>query len=158
MKNTLIKVLGIVILAVLQFSFLSKISILESIPNLIFILSLVLLIRGFFEDSILVASIGGLFLDLSSPLRFGIYLMVLLASLIFIHFVVLKNLPLSNYFFIYLFITGVFMAVNLIIFLFAGIAPHWQIIIDAAINGFWGVTTYYILNKLVRAKEEIRIA
>lgn len=158
MKKNLIKILGILILVVLQLSLFSKFSFFASYPNLIYILSIALLLRGFFQDSLLVAILGGFFLDLASPLRFGIYTLILVGVLFVINYLILKNIPAPNSFLIFLIFMGIFLLVNFVIFLIVRAAPDWQIIIDAAVNSLWGILVYFILGKAIKPKEEIKLA
>ncbi|HLB95597.1 MAG TPA: hypothetical protein VJK26_01685 [Patescibacteria group bacterium] len=153
----MIKILAILLLVILQLSFFSKWSFFSVIPNLIYLVSLVLLLRGFFQDALLVASLGGLFLDLASPLRFGIYTLLLLAVLLLLNFVILKAVPPPNIGWIYFFLVMIFLFLNLIIFLYARIPPGPQIIYDALINGFWGIIVYFLTGRFLKPQEEIRL-
>lgn len=153
MKNNLIKILAILLLIILQFSFFSKLSIFGFAPNLIFVISIILLLRGFLADSFLLAILGGFFLDLTSPLRFGIYSFSLIAILLLLNFVVLKNIPAINPVLTFLLTFGAFIIIDLFICLVILALPSWQIIIDGLISGVFGLVTFFVLGKFVRQEE-----
>lgn len=156
--NLFIKILLIIALVILQMSLFSKFSFFSSIPNIIFLLSLTFLLRGFVRDSFLVGILGGLFLDLSSPLRFGIYTLFLAVNLLFIYFVVLKNIPEQPAIII---IFGIFLAcflfLNLMVALLGRFTPNWQLLVDAGLNALWGVIIYSILRKTLTGREETKL-
>lgn len=157
MKKNILKILTIFILILFQLSLLNKLTIFSFVPNLIFVLSIVLLLRGFLSDSLLVGSLGGLFLDLTSPLRFGFYSVVLITILLGINLLVLKNTPTVNVISIFLIVLGAFIIADLAIFLITKTLPSWQILLDGFLNGLLGVAVFLILEKLVR-KEEINVS
>lgn len=158
MKTYLIKIFGILILAILQLTLLSKFSIFNSIPSLIFILSIALMLRGFIKDSILVAILGGLMVDLASPLRFGVYTLLLISVLFFTNFVIIRSMPVPNLILIYFLFVGFFIFINFIIFLIIQATPSWQILADATINGLWAIIVYLILIKATKQSEEVKFA
>lgn len=157
MKKNLIKVLGILLLIILQFTFFSKLSILTFVPNLIFVISIVLLLRGFLSDSLLVAVFGGLFLDLASSFRFGFYTLIIILILLFLNFVILKNLPTLNLFLIFLIIFAIFIFIDLLMCLISHTMPTWQMFVDGLVNGLWGIVVYFILEKFTK-QEEIKFS
>lgn len=158
MKKNIIKILGILLLVILQLSFFSKLEILGTLPNLIYLVSISLVLLGFFGDSLLVAVFGGLLLDLASPLRFGIYTLLIILTIFFLDRIVLKNIPGLNWLLIFLIYLTTFLGLNLVIFLIIETMPNWQIIIDAVVNSFWGIIIYLILIKFIKHKEEIKMA
>ncbi len=149
----ILKIFGILGLIVLQLSLFNKLSIFESIPNVIFLLSIALFLRGFLQDSFLVGVIGGLFLDLASPLRFGVYTLLILAILLLLNYVVIQLIPAPHLILVYLIFIGIFVVVNLVIFLGVKIMPNFQILVDAAINGIWGVLIYLLLERFQKVDE-----
>lgn len=156
MKKDFIKIIGVFIVVILQLTIFSKISIFESIPNLIIILSVALVIRGLLRDSLLVAIAGGLLLDIASPLRFGLYTILTIVIILFIHYVVLKNIPAPNQLLIFIFYMAIFLVINLIIAAIIGAIPYWQMLIDSIVNGLWGIVVYLILAKIIQSKEEYK--
>lgn len=156
MKKNIFKIIGILILVILQLSLFSKFSYFGFTPNLIFILSLILVFRGFFADSLLVAVIGGFTLDLISPFRFGLYTLMLLGILIFINFMVLKNIPSLNPTLIFIITFIIFIIIDLILSLTTRTLPHWHIVIDGAINCLWSMVIYFLVEKFIR-QEEINV-
>lgn len=157
MKKNLIKVLGILLLIILQFTFFSKLSVLTFVPNLVFVISIVLLLRGFLSDSLLVAVLGGLFLDLTSSFRFGFYTFVIILILLFLNFIILKNIPTLNLFLIFLIIFVIFISIDLVMCLIFYTMPAWQMIVDGIVNGLWGIIVYFILEKFTK-QEEIKFS
>lgn len=157
MKKNIFKILGILLLVILQLSLFSKFSIFSFGPNLIFILSIVLILRGFLQDSLLVAVLGGFLLDMASPFRFGFYTFLLIVILLFLNFVVLKNLPALNPLLLILIFVGIFIFIDLVICLLTRSLPSWQIFLDVAINCLWGLVIYYILDKFIK-QEEIKFS
>jgi len=152
MIKTLIKIGGILLLVILQLTFFSKFSIYGSIPNFIFIFSIIFLLRGFLKESLMMAAIGGLFLDLVSTLRFGWYTFLLLIAIVFIYFVVLKILPSSSPIWVGTIFVGVFLFINSVIFLVNHL-PIWQIFLDVLINSIWGLLTYLLFLRFVKVRE-----
>lgn len=157
MKKNFLKILAILILIILQLTFLPKLMIFSSIPNLIIIVSLSLLFRGFLSDSLMVAILGGLFLDLASPLRFGIYTLFLIAIILLLNLVILKNIPEPNLLIIYFLFFLIFGILNLLIFLFIHLAPNLLIILDAALSSLWGIVIYLLIGRLMGPKEELKL-
>ncbi|MFA6492703.1 MAG: hypothetical protein WCV58_00985 [Patescibacteria group bacterium] len=157
MKKNLIKIFAILFLVLLQLSLISKFSIFSFVPNIIFVVSIVLLLRGFSSDSFLVAVLGGFFLDLTSPFRFGFYTFILIIILLFLNFVILKNTPALNPILISFIILGIFIFIDLVICLITHTLPGWQIILDGVINSLWSLVVYFLLDKFIK-KEEIKFS
>lgn len=158
MKKNLLKILLIILLVIFQMSLFSKFSILDVIPNVIFILSVIFVFKGLTSEGFLVATFGGFLLDLSSPFRFGVYTLILLAMILCIQFILLKNIPEPNPWMIFLSFIGVFLLLNLIIFGLSRITPSWQLVIDTLINSLWGIIIYLIVEKMLKPKERLELA
>lgn len=157
-KKDIIKIFGILILVILQLSIFTKISFLNTIPNLIIILSIVLVFRGLLRDGLLVAIIGGIILDVYSPLHFGLFTILAFTTCIIVNYIILKNIPAPNLLLILLFFICLFLIINLIIILVTGLLPGWQILVDSVVNAFWGILVYFIAGKIIKPKEEIEFA
>lgn len=153
MKNNILKIIGILILVILQLSFLSKLSVLTFVPNVIFTLSIILILKGYLSDSLLVAVFGGLLLDLASSYRFGFYTFILILILLFLYFVILKNLPAINPILIFLITLCAFIFFDLISCLILKIWPNWQLLINGGINALLGLIIFYILEKYEKHEE-----
>lgn len=152
-----LKILAIIFLFIFQITFFNKLIIFGSIPNLILILSVALLLRNRFNDALLVAVVGGLLLDLVSPIYFGIYTLLFLAILFVLHFSILKVVPVLSIFWIYVIFLGAFLILDLFILLFTKTWPSWVTIANVSINGLWGILAYYILGYFLKTTEEIKI-
>lgn len=153
MKKNLIKILGILLLVIIQLTILSKFSFFSFVPNLIFVISIVLILKSFLSDGLLVAVLGSLFLDLASSFRFGFYTFLIILVLLFLNFLILKNIPALNPFLIFLIILIIFIFIDLIMGLVTRTIPSWQIVLDGSVNGLWGIVIYFILEKVVKSEE-----
>jgi hypothetical protein len=157
MYKTIVKIMVITLLAILQFALFSKLTLFGVFPNIIIILAIALLFRGHFQDSFLVAAIGGLMMDIISPLRFGIYTFLIIVILLLINFVILKFLPTPNLIASFFIFAGAFLFIDLSLALFTLLWPGWSLAIDAIINGFWGALIYWLLGKISYPENEIRV-
>lgn len=156
MKNNLLKILGILILAYLQIALFSKFSVFSSLPNLIFILAIVLVSKGFFRDGLLVAIFGGILLDLASPGRFGIFTLYLIVVVYLLQFVLLKVIPEQTPFWVFGLFLAIFLVFNLMMFIFFRLSPDWFLAIDAFINASWLLGFYLVFDKIYKPREEIK--
>jgi len=156
MLKSILKIIIIFFLTILQLSIFSKFATLGAFPNIIFILAIVLALKNRREDSFLVAVVGGLVLDLASPLRFGVYTFAILDVLLLINFVVLKYLPSPGWLFTFLIMTGSFLAIDLFISLFTLTWTGWNLFFDPVINGLWGIILSLILAKVIKTQSEIQ--
>ena len=157
MLKNIIKIIAIILLAFIQIALFSKLTWLGAFPNIIFILAIALILKGYFQTSFLIAAIGGLILDFASPLRFGYYTFLLIGVLLIIRFVVLKSLPTPSLFLSFFIFTGAFLITDLGLSLFTFSWPGWSLAFDAVINGFWGVFCYYIVGKMMPLENEIKV-
>ena len=152
-----LKILAIVFLFIFQIAFFNKLTIWGSLPNIILILSLAFLLRNRFSDSLLIAVVGGLLLDLVSPLRFGVYILLFLSILFLLRFLILRMLPTPNLFWLYLIFCGAFFMMDLFILLFLRIWPSWMTAANIFINGLWGILIYLGVSHLMKVTEEFKI-
>ena len=118
MIKLLLKIFAILVLAIFQLALISKLTIWGAIPNLILILAITLVIKNRFFDATLVALVGGIILDLASPLRFGIYLFLFLLTLCLINFWLLRTIPAPNNLIVFFIFVGAFLFLDLAPFLF----------------------------------------
>ncbi|MEK7142701.1 MAG: hypothetical protein AAB785_00655 [Patescibacteria group bacterium] len=157
MIKYIVKILAILMLVILQIAIISKIAIWGIIPNLILILSICLILRDRFEDGFLVALLGGLMMDLSSSLHFGLFTLIFLAILAVIYFYLLKFFPAPNWLTSLLIFGGSFLLLDLIISLLVGDWSWQEILKDIIINSLWGGIIYLIVQRIVQSKEEIKL-
>lgn len=95
MQNIL-KITAILILAILQITLMPYFGIHGYWPNLVLLVALILVIADFEMESWLVASAGGLILDLASPLYFGFNTILLVGSVLIMKIVLIKFLTEPN--------------------------------------------------------------
>jgi len=157
MIKNIVKITAILLLAFIQFALLSKLSVFGAFPNLVYILAITLLLRGLLADSFLVAVIGGVVLDLGSSLRFGYYTFLLIVILLLVRLLILKFLPTPNLFISFFIFFGAFLFADLGISLFTFSWPGWSLLLDAIVNGLWGVFIYWIFSKLIRVENKIKV-
>ena len=77
----ILSLISCILITSIQISFILNIAILSQIINLILFLSIYLIINNRIKYGILIASFGGLILDLQSTLNFGIIISALLFSI-----------------------------------------------------------------------------
>jgi rod shape-determining protein MreD len=78
MIKTFLKIVLILFLVVCQVTLMPHLQIFGAWPNLVLVLVLVLTAAGLNENALLVAGLGGLFLDLASPFIFGFYTLIII--------------------------------------------------------------------------------
>jgi hypothetical protein len=157
MLKTILKITGILLLVIIQLSLFDKFSFFGSVPNFIIIFAISLTLKGKWQDAILLGLIGGLLLDLASPLKFGIYMLLILLAITLINFLILRSLPTPKLLMSFFIMTGSFLMINLLISLLTFTWLGWTALIDAVINGLWGVVAYWALNKFIKTENEIKI-
>jgi rod shape-determining protein MreD len=96
MIKNILKILIIIAVAVIQVTLMPNLNIYGVWPNLLLILALLLIFFGAEPEAYLTASLGGLILDLASPLSFGFYTLTLVSLTVFIRFLVNKFLNEPN--------------------------------------------------------------
>ena len=157
MIKTLFKILTVCLLVIFQIAFLTKLNFFGVVPNLILILAISLIIKGFFQEGLLVAGIGGLSLDLASPLRFGLYSFLFLAIILVLYWLVLKILPSPGIFSLFLIFFGSFLFLETMTFVLLMRLPPLIIFPQAAIGGLWGMLIWEVLRPITKTPEEIKI-
>lgn len=157
MIKTFFKIIAILLLVIFQIAFLTKLNFLGVVPNLILVLAISLIIKGFFQEGILVAGIGGLSLDLTSTLRFGLYSFLFLVIILILYWFVLKILPAPGIFFLFLIFFGSFLFLEAMIFVLLMRLPPLIIFPQAAISGLWGILIWEVLRPMIKTPEEIKI-
>lgn len=156
MLKNLFLIFSAVLLAVWQLTVSTKLAAFSVIPNFVVIVSLLLLWRGFSKESLFVVLVGGLFLDLASPMRFGLYTFLLFLAMMTVYLFILPVLPSLNIFWLGLVFLGVFLLMDLVFFLMAHL-PLWQIFPDVLINSVWGLLIFVLTSHLFKRREEIHL-
>lgn len=155
-KNVL-KVFGIFILAIVQLALFSKLSVLGAIPNIVLVLIVALGLKGRFQEAVLTATIGGIILDLASPLRFGAYTVLMLGIALLIQYVVIKIVPPPDFYLAFTVFAGSILFFDLILSLFVLTWPRWILISDLFLNGFLGLGVLWLMTRIIRPENEIKL-
>lgn len=158
MAKILLKIFAVFCLVIFQIAVMTKLTIWGTIPNLIILLAIAMVFRGRFQDGILLAGVGGLLLDLASPIRFGAYTMLFLAAIGIIHFYVLKIFPTPSLMVSFLIFAASILLIDLTLFLLLRNIPYWQLLPQAIFGGLWGIFIYWLVEKIIKPKEEIKLA
>jgi hypothetical protein len=150
--KTIVKAIIITILAIVQITLMSYFSIVGLWPNLIFILALVLVLTGAEPEAYLTASLGGLILDLASPLFFGFNTIILLIIVTLVKMLVNKFLSEISMFMAALFLIIVAISVDLMMCLIT----RQFIFINLIFNVFYtliiGLLMFRLINYWFRGK------
>jgi len=154
-KNVL-KGIGIIIIAILQLAVLTKISILGAVPNLILIIAIALMLRNRPHEAFLIALLGGMILDIGSPLKFGVLTIIYLIILVLIYLLINKVSLIPNYFFTLLVFIGSFLIFNFLVSLFYSGSLHWEIVSDSIINTLWGILGLFLVQRFIKVEEKIK--
>ena len=151
-----INIFLILMVVFLQITLMPKIGIQYAYPNLILLAMLILIFVGRESEAIWWAVLGGIFLDLVSPARFGVYIfsfiaIFFLASFAFKNLFAQPTLVMSAGI-IYLSSLGL----SLILSLFTW-QIHWQILIEAGYAVLIGVPLYWVTQHYLKPSEEIKV-
>ncbi|MCL5795385.1 MAG: hypothetical protein M1338_03430 [Patescibacteria group bacterium] len=151
-----INIILIVLVCILQISTLPNLAILQAFPNLILTITVVLVFVGRSRDALFWAAIGGIILDLFSPLRFGIYTISLLAIYFLISYLVKKFFSDPNFFIA----TGLFLISSVIFdLIFVIISSQWSIFIGEILyNTIVGILLYLLLKNKLKLKDAVKIS
>jgi len=155
MIKNILKVIGVIIVAILQLAVISKISILAVAPNLILIIAVALMLRNRPYDAFLIILIGGTILDIGSSLKFGILIIIYVIILILIYLLINRISLIPNYFFSLIVFIGAFLFFNTIISLVYSGSLHWEILSDSIINSFWGILALLLVQKYIKVEEKL---
>ncbi len=157
MLKIILKSIAFVLLIIFQLVMVTKFSIWGTIPNFLLIIAIALIFRGQNYNGFLLAGVSGLVLDVLSPLRFGAYTFSFLLILLIVNFYILRITPVPSLGMSFLIFTFSLLSVDLVLFLFIGHWPFWEILPQSIIGGLWGVLIYWIVQKIVPIQEEIKI-
>lgn len=158
MITNILKISGIIILAILQLTLMPYLGFQNAWPDLIMLTALALVILDFELEGLLVASVGGLILDLSGPMFFGLH------SIILIGFVLIAKLLLTR------FLTEPNMVVAGIFLGLASIFHDLLIMLltrnflwtTALINGFYsaviGLLLYWLFERWFKKQPTIKMS
>ena len=147
--------LVIIIVVILQTTLAPDMNLFGAFPNLIMIVMLSLLFIGRTEDAIWWAGIGGILLDIFSPVHFGVYT-------ISFTLVIALNYYLVNYIFTdpTLPLAGTFIFVSSLIinFIFLLYSHYYgQYFLEAIYNTFVGCIIYSLIRYYYKPREEVKL-
>lgn len=156
--NLLIHSLLIFILVILQISFFSQISFWGGSLNIILVILLSLLYIDRQKEAFYWVIIGGILLDLVSPLRFGIYLFLSLLVYILNHFLIRRFIFRKNLYIIFfmIFFSSIIYESWFLLWDRSLIAAK-IILISALINSLIGLFIKYWIDYYYQQKEEVKI-
>ena len=107
MIQNILKIFAIVIVAIVQVTFMPYLGIHGAWPNLILLLALIFVILDLDLEAWLVAGVGGLVLDFASPLFFGLNALLLAGAVLLMKTLLIKFLTSPN-----LVITGLLLMLS----------------------------------------------
>lgn len=143
--KTVLKVLCIILIGVVQITLMPSFSIYGAWPNLILLLALVLIFFNNIPEAFLVASLGGLILDLASPLFFGFYTSFIILVLFLNKLLIGKYLSEAPLFVVAIILGVSVAAFDLILSVFAHQFFGIKIIIDIIYSIIIGLIFYQFL-------------
>lgn len=144
-------------IAIVQLAIIAKLSIFGVVPNLIMIIAIGLMLRGRSYEAFLIALLGGMILDLGSPLSFGLLTLVYLAVLFLVYLLINKTSLIPNNLFSLIVFSSSFLAINTIISFVYSRSLSLGILYDSLINALWGFLVLFILQKLIKVEEKIEL-
>lgn len=143
---------------ILQISLLPQITILGGFPNLILLVMLSLVFVGRINEAILWLSLGGILLEMVSPVHFGFYFFPLLAVFLLVNYLVKKlftnpiwYLTLFFFFFSSLIFDLVWLFYDYSVFSIS------VLLADAIYNTILGLVIYYFMLYYYFPNEKIKI-
>ncbi len=155
MLKTIAKILIIILIAVLQLGIFNKISFFSALPNLVMVFGIALTLRNKFYEALVLVLLGGIILDFSSNLHFGILTIFFVMTIFFVNLLVNKLSLVPNVFFFFLVFLGSFLFLDIAISLisFSKLSP--TVFIDAFINAIWGILGYFVVQKVIKSEEKL---
>ena len=157
MFKNILKILGIIVIAIVQLAIISKLSIFAVSPNLIMIIAIGLMLRGRSYEAFLIALLGGIILDLGSSLSFGLLTFVYLIVLFLIYLLINKTSLIANNLFSLILFFSSFLVINCLISLIYSRSLNLGIVYDSLINALWGLLVLFILQKIIKEQEKIEL-
>lgn len=155
--NKIIKIILIIAIALSQLILLPLFSFKSFYPNIILISCVILIFLDLEADAFLLASLGGLILDLAGQLRFGLNIVIMLAIVFLMRFVFHKFFPEGNIFYI---ILAAFISQFLFGAITLGLLGHLPIIgllFEAVYAAIAAVIIYYLLEHFIVQKSVIKL-
>lgn len=155
--NKFIKIFIYILVGILQLTLMPIFQIQGMIPNIVLIGTLILAIIDFEEDSLYLAVVGGLVLDLTSPYFFGFYTIFFIALVISIKYLLLKILPGINLPLIIFVTFIVTILFGLLENLFLMRWPNLNILTYATYSTILGAIIFVFLQSIVIRNQVIKL-
>lgn len=155
--NRIFKILICVAIAILQIVLMPILSVNDVFPNIVLIGAVVLAFSDFEEDAFLLASFGGLILDLASNLPFGLNTIILVGLVALIRYILLKILPEINFFIIMLGVLIFSVLFAIIINLLLGRWSGRMYLTDGLYSTFLGLIFYWQFHYYQNKSQAIKV-
>lgn len=144
--RNIIYILAIIFVAIIQITLMPYFSIFGLWPNLVLLLALILILNSADFEAFLVASLGGLILDLASPLFFGFNTLVLVLIVFLVKALIKKFFGEINFL-----VTAVFLVVLITLYdlLFCLVAHQFSflgLVINLIYSLFLGFVIFILIN------------
>ncbi len=146
----------IILVFIIQIAIVPNITIKLAFPNLILIVCIALALNFKYEESLLWAVIGGLLLDVYSPMRFGIntITLVALSSIVYFTFRKFISQPIMPIVFVVFFVMSLLYDLVPYLLYSKDIKVYF---FDAIYNTIIGVIVYYFLNSMKSKNNQYQI-
>ena len=122
-------------------------------PNLLFLVSLNLVLLGFDKEAFLVGGVGGISLDFFSSLPFGTFAAISLIAIIILKFLLNRFLNRLNLFSIFIILLAGGAIVQFLFILIFKNAPWISLPVAAFYSGLAGIAIYFGLNSWVPTEQ-----
>lgn len=146
--NNYIKILIFMLLGISQLTLIPIFGIKGIYPNIVLIGAVMLVMMDLDDDALLLAIIGGIILDLSGSLYFGLNAIVIIGIILSFRYIINKFIPVMNIITIAL---GIFIATMVnatIVNLFIGQWPSITIVLEGLYGLLMGYIIYWQLHKM----------
>lgn len=153
-----IHIICIILAVILQTTLLPQIKLLGGMPNLVLLTVLTLIFINRFDEAIIWVIIGGILLDLTSPIRFGYYYFALLIIYFLIRLLIVRLFNNPSW------------IISAIFFLFASVLLdcYWIyydcsintltiILANAIYNIIFGLILYYLMQYYYLPQDKISV-
>jgi len=142
MIKNILKIGGIILLAILEITLMPNLGLKGLWPNLILVAALALILLDFGYEALLVASLGGLVLDFASPLFFGFNMLIIISFVLITKFLLTKYLAEPNILIVGIFIGFASIFNDVISMLVVRNFIFWPILLNACYSGLAGILFY----------------
>lgn len=146
--NNYIKILIFVILGISQLTLIPILGIKGIYPNIVLIGAVMLVMMDMEDDALLLAIIGGIILDLSGPLYFGLNVIIIIGIILSFRYIINKFIPVMNVITIAIGVLIATMVNAAVVNLFIGQWPSITIVLEGLYGLLIGYIIYWQLHKM----------